>query len=177
MPQTAVTTAPLVGRPGEPADEHTARNGRVISALQAEASAGMIPGIMVQHGTGDTDCKVLTATTNKLKGIVVRTHDISDLDFDLVGNTGYKPGAEVPLARTERWFVRIEENVTPTSDVRVRCVAAGSEIAGSFRATADSTDCIEITGFAKWVRTALAADGVAEVEIDMANADLSVADT
>lgn len=176
MPQTAVTAAPLVGRPGEPADEHTARNGRVVSAKQAEASAGMIPGIMVQKGTGDYDVKVLTATTNKLAGVTVRTHDISDLDFDITGNTGYKPGASVPIARTERWFVKIEENVTPTSDVRVRCVAAGSEVAGAFRATADSTDCIEITAYAKWVRTALAADGVAELEIDMANADLGVAD-
>lgn len=177
MPQTAVTTAPLVGRPGEPADEHTARNGRVVSRVSAEASAGIIPGIMVQRGTGDTDVKVLTATTNKLEGIVVRTHDAGDLDVDLINQTGYKPGAEIPVARTERWFVRIEENVTPASDVRVRCVAVGGEVAGSFRATADSTDCLELTAFAHWVRTALAADGVAELEIDMTNADLAVADT
>lgn len=177
MPQTAVTTAPLVGRPGEPADEHTSRNGRVVSAVQSEASVAMIPGIMVQKGTGDNDVKLMTATSNKLAGIVVRTHDVSDLDFDVLAtNPGYRPGAEVPIARTERWFVRIEENVTPTSDVRVRCVAVSAEIAGAFRATADSTDCIEITAFAKWVRTALAADGVAELEIDMANADLAVAD-
>lgn len=177
MPQTSVTAAPLVGRPGEPADGLTARVGRVVSGISEEASANVLPGLMVQAGTGDYGVKLLTATTNKLKGIAVRAHDVADLDYDLVNNTGYKPGAMVPVARTERWFVRIEENVTPASDVRVRCVATGGEVAGTFRATADSTDCLELTAFARWIRTALAADGVAELEIDMASADLAVADT
>lgn len=179
MPQTSVTTAPLVGRPGEPADELTGRIGRVVSRVSAEASANIPLGVMVQKGTGDYDVKVLTAVTNKLEGVTVRTHDISDLDFDLTSATGngYKPGAMLPVARTERWFVRIEENVAPGLDVRVRCVVAGSEVAGSFRTTADSTDCIELTPLARWVRTALAADGVGELEIDMTNIDLAVADT
>lgn len=178
MPQTSVRTAPAIGTPGEPADLHAERNGQVVSSVSEEASALIIPGIMVQPGTGDYSSKLLTAVTNKLKGVVVRSHSVGDLDFDFSAtNPGYRPGAEVPVARTCRWFVRIEENVTPASDVRVRCVAAGAEIAGSFRATADSTDCIEITPFAKWVRTALAADGVGELEIDLANADLAVADT
>ncbi len=176
MPQTAVSTAPAVGLPGEPADMHSSTEGRVVSRLQAETTNGIVPGIMVQRGTGDYDIKRLTATTNKLEGITVRTHDVSDLDFDFINSTGYKPGAEVPVARTERWFVKIEENVTPASDVRVRCVAVGNEVAGAFRATADSTDCMELTAFAHWVRTALAADGVGELEIDMNMADLAVAD-
>lgn len=169
--QTSVTTAPLVGTPGEPADLNTARDGRVVSATNAEASAEIRMGIMVQTGTGDTDVKIITGITNKLAGIVVRAHDFGDLDR---GATGYTPGATFGVARTGRWFVQIEENVTPTSDVRVRCVAGGSEVAGIFRATADSTDCLELTPFAKWVRTALASDGVAELEINMVNADLAV---
>lgn len=179
MPQTSVTTAPLVGAPGEPADGLTARIGRVNSRTSEEASANLRPGVMVQKGTGDYGVKVLTATTNKLVGIVVRTHDVSDLQFDLVSATGngYKPGATVPVASSQRWFVLIEENVAPGLDVRVRCVVAGSEVAGAFRTTADSTDCIEITPLARWVRTALAADGVGELEIDMSNIDLAVADT
>lgn len=177
MAQSTVPLAPLVGRPGEPADELTGRVGRVVSAISEETTAGIIPGIMVKRGTGDYGVKILTAVTDKLHGVVVRTHEVGDLDFDLVNATGFKPGAEIPVARSERWFVRIEENVSPGLDVRVRCVAAGSEVAGSFRTTADSTDCIEITPLARWVRTALAADGVGELEIDMANIDLAVADT
>lgn len=178
MPQTSVTTAPAIGTPGEPSDLYTGLNGQVVSAQQEEASALIVPGIMTIAGTGDYSAKIPTGTTNKLKGIAMRAHDASDLDFDFDATIpGWRPGAELPIGRTGRYFVRIEENVTPASDVRVRMVAAGSEVAGTFRATADSTDCLEITAFAKWVRTALAADGVGELEINMGMADLAVADT
>jgi hypothetical protein len=173
MSQTAVAAAPKIGLPGEPGDMQSAKNGRVDSRTSEEASAEIRTGIMVQAGTGDFGAKILTATTNKLVGITTRSHDFGDLEL---GDTGYKPGATFGTARSERWFVRIEENVTPASDVRVRCVAAGAEIAGAFRATADSTDCIDITPCAKWVRTSLAADGIGEVEIDMSGIELAVAD-
>lgn len=171
--QTSVSSAPKIGLPGEPADQHTAKNGRVVSGTSEEASAEILTGIMVKAGTGDYGVLKLTATTNRLVGITTREQDFGDLEL---GDTGYKPGATFGIARTERWFVRIEENVTPASDVRVRCVAAGNEVAGAFRATADSTDCLDLTPLAKWVRTALAADGVGELEIDMTNIDLAVAD-
>lgn len=171
--QTAVTSAPKVGAPGEPSDEHTARNGAIYSATSEEASAEIVPGIMVQATTGSSDygAKIITAITNKLAGISTRAHDYGDLDL---GTTGYKPGATFGVGRKGRFFVRIEENVTPTSAVRVRCVATGNEVAGAFRATADSTDCLDCSAFAKWVRTSLAADGVGELEIDMSNASLAV---
>lgn len=174
MSQTAVATSPKVGLPGEPATLQAATNGRVSTGLSEETTAEIRPGIMVQKGTGDYGVKILTATSNKLVGITKRSHDYGDLEL---GDTGYKPGASIGLAQTERWFVRIEENVTPSSDVRVRCVAAGAEVAGTFRATADSTDCVDLTALAKWVRTALAADGVGELEINMTMIDLAVADT
>jgi hypothetical protein len=174
MSQTSVTTAPKVGTPGEPADLYTAHNGMVTSGTSEEASAEIAFGLMVKAGTGDYGVLKLTAVTNKLAGITVRAHDFGDLEL---GDTGVKPGATFGIARKGRWFVRIEENVTPASDVRVRAVVTGNEVAGIFRATADSTDCIDLTALAKWVRTALAADGVAELEIDLTNADLAVADT
>lgn len=173
MAQSTVTTNPTIGLPGEPSDMQSAVNGRVDSATSEEASAEIRTGIMVQAGTGDFGAKILTATTNRLKGITTRSHDFGDLEL---GVTGYLPGATFGVAKSERWFVRIEENVTPASDVRVRCVAVSAEIAGAFRATADSTDCIDLTPCAKWIRTALAADGIGELEIDMANIDLAVAD-
>lgn len=174
MSQTSVTVNPQVGRPGEPATEQAAKNGSVVSATSEEASAEIAIGIMVKAGTGDYGVLKLTAVTNKLAGITTRSHEYGDLE---IGDTGYKPGATFGLARTETWFVRIEENVTPASDVRVRAVAAGNEVAGAFRATADSTDCIDLTALAKWKRTSLAADGVGELEINMALVDLAVADT
>jgi hypothetical protein len=173
MSQTSVTTAPKVGQPGTAADEYTALNGQIASATSEEASAEIPFGVMVKAGTADYGVLKMTATTNKLAGITFRTHDFADLEL---GDTGLKPGATFGVARKGRYFVKIEENVTPASDVRVRAVAGGAEVAGAFRATADSTDCIDLTPFAKWVRTALAADGVGELDIDLTNADLAVAD-
>lgn len=176
MSQTEVTTAPLVGTPGRPADEYTAQNGQVASATSEEASALIPFGIMVKKGTGDYGALLMTATSNALLGISYRSNDFA-VGLEIDESTGnLKPGATFGVARKGRFFVLIEEDVTPTSDVRVRAVAGGSEVAGAFRATADSTDCIDLTGLAQWVRTADADDGVAELEIDMTNIGLAVAD-
>ena len=171
--QTSVSTAPKFGRPGEPADEHTALHGRVVSGTSEEAAAEIPVGIMLQATTDASDygVKLITGITNRLAGISTRAHDMSDSEL---GETGYKPGATFGVARTESWFVVLEEDVTPASPVRVRCVAVGNEVAGAFRATADSTDCLDLSACAKWVRTAFAADGVGEVYIDMANISLAV---
>lgn len=176
MSQTSVTDAPI-GVPGDIADLHTARNGRRPARTSEEASAVILPGVMVKHGTGDYGCLKLTATSNVLDGIAIRAHDFavgSEIDES---TGGYKPGCTFAVGQSGSYFVRIEEDVTPTSDVRVRCVATGNEVAGAFRATADSTDCVDLTGLARWVRTAAAADGVGELWIDLANINLAVADT
>jgi hypothetical protein len=175
MSQTTVTAAPI-GCPGDIADGDTVRNGRRPARRSEEASAVILPGIMVKRGTGDYGVLKLTATTNVLDGISVRSHDVA-IGTEVDETTGgYKPGAVFASAQTGSYFVLIEEDVTPSSDVRVRCVATGDEVAGAFRTSADSTDCVDLTPCAKWVRTALAADGVGELWIDMNNIGLAVAD-
>lgn len=175
MSQTSVTDAPI-GCPGDIADEWTVRNGRRPARMSEEASAVILLGIMVKHGTGDYGALKLTATTNVLDGITVRSHDFAvGLEVDETTG-GYKPGAHFAVGQTGSYFVKIEQDVTPASDVRVRCVAAGNEVAGAFRATADGTDCIDLTPCARWIRTAAAADGVGELWIDMNNIGLAVAD-
>ncbi len=170
--QTSVKTAPAIGLPGTPSNLATADGEGTVSATSEEASAEIPRGLVVQTSTTNSDygAKLITGTTNKLFGIVLRSDDMGDADL---GSTGYKPGATFPLGRNGRFFVVIEENVTPTSSVRVRC--AGTGTIGAFRATADATNCLDCTPFAKWVRTALAADGIGEVEIDFTNAALAVA--
>ena len=176
MSQTSVTDAPI-GVPGDIADLNTARNGQRSSAKSEEASATIPFGVMVKRGTGDYGVLKCTAVANVLAGVTVRSHDFAvGLGVDETTG-GLKPGAHFAVAQRGRYFVVIEEDVTPTSDVRVRCVAAGNEVAGAFRATADSTDCVDLTPLARWVRTADADDGVAELEIDMNNIGLAVADT
>lgn len=172
MSQTAVTPAPI-GVPGDIADLHTARNGFMPAATSEEVSAEIPFGTMVRRGVGDRGVLKLSATNQILAGIAVRAHDFADSER---GEIGLKPGATFALGVKGRFFVRIEQDVTPTSDVRVRAVVTGNEIAGIFRATADSTDCIEITPYARWVRTASAADGVAELDIDLTHVSLGTAD-
>lgn len=170
--QATVNTKPAVGLPGTPSDMASADGEGMASATSEESSAEIPRGLVVQVSTTNSDygAKLITGTGNKLLGIVLRSDDVGDLDL---GSTGYKPGATFKIGRKGRYFVTIEENVTPTSSVRVRC--AGTGTAGAFRATADSTNCLDITPFAKWVRTSLAADGVGEVEVDFTNAALAVA--
>lgn len=170
--QTTVRTAPAIGLPGTPSNLATAAGEGTVSATSEEASAEIQRGLVVQTSTTNSDygAKNITGTTNKLFGIALRSDDMADADL---GNTGYKPGATFPLGRQGRFFVIIEENVTPTSSVRIRC--AGTGTVGAFRATADATNCLDCTPFAKWVRTSLAADGIGEVEIDFTNAALAVA--
>lgn len=170
--QTTVTKNPAVGLPGSPSDLATSDGEGIISGTSEEASAEIVRGLVVQATTTNSDygAKIITATTNKLLGIVLRSNDASDTEL---GATGWKPGATFPVGRSGRYFVVIEENVTPTSSVRVRC--AGTGTIGAFRATADATNCLDITPFAKWVRTSLAADGVGEVDVDFTNAALAVA--
>lgn len=170
--QATVRTAPLVGLPGSPADQATADGEGIISATSEEASAEIARGRMVQTSATNSDygAKIITGTTNKLLGIALRSNDASDSEL---GATGWKPGATFPVGREGRYFVEIEENVTPGSSVRVRC--AGTGVIGAFRATADATNCLDLTPFAKWVRTSLAADGVGELDIDLVNAALAVA--
>lgn len=174
MSQIAVSTAPQFGLPGDIADLHTARNGQISTGTSEETSAEIPFGTMTVAGTADYGVRKPTAVTNTLRGIAVRAHDFA-IGLEL-GDAGLKPGATFGVGRKGRFFVRIEQDVTPSSDVRVRCVATGAEIAGAFRATEDSTDCIDISALARWVRTAFAAEGVGELELDMTNIDLAVAD-
>jgi len=170
--QTTVNKNPAVGLPGSPSDLATADGEGIISANSEESSAEITRGLAVQTSITNSDygAKLITATTNKLLGIALRSNDASDTEL---GTTGWKPGATFPVGRSGRYFVVIEENVAPGQSVRIRC--AGTGTAGAFRTTADATNCLDCTPFAKWVRTSLAADGVGEVDIDFTNAALAVA--
>lgn len=170
--QTTVRSNPQVGLPGTPANLATADGEGTVSGTSEEASAEIPRGLVVQATTTSSDygVKLITGTGNKLAGIAMRSDDMSDSDL---GSTGYKPGATFPIGRNGRYFVTIEENVTPASTVRIRC--AGTGTIGAFRTTADATNCLDCSAFAKYVRTALAADGVGEVEIDFGKSALAVA--
>lgn len=174
--QTEVLARMPIGIPGQLADLHTAEFGDVVSATNEEAAAELRFGIMVKQGTVATDpdlVKVMTATNNVLAGITVFAHNFAKPVQ--LGDTGLKPGVTFGLLRKGRIYVLTEDAVDPSDEVHVRAIAAGNEVAGAFRGTADGTDTIDITAFAKWLSAAGAGE-VAVLEIDMNQASLATAD-
>ncbi len=144
----------------------------------SEESSAEIPfGVMVCQGTEDDGVLLLhtsaAAMATKLKGVSVFGQGYAK-NTEL-GDTGFKPKCTFDVLNKGRVYVLVEEAVAPGDAVRVRAVAAGLEVKGAFRTTADSTDCVDISAFAKWIRGA-AEDGLAVVEIDMTSSALAVAD-
>lgn len=185
MPQTTVKNTPDIGMPGQIADLKTAAWGSIASKTSQEASAPIPFGVFVRKGTGDDGVKLLAATTNPLAGLVVFGQGYHR-DLELT-SAGLQPGATFDVAEKGNFFVRVEDAVTPASEVHVRVVTGGTngygvdgvgttEFAGAVRGTADTTDCIEITAFARFVRSA-AAGGIAELQFDMTMQAQQVADS
>lgn len=146
----------------------------VDSYLQGEASAGMPFGVMAKQSTAATATGTpplaakLTATNNKLAGIVLHSHDYdaaTELDDD-----GYVvPKQPLSVLVKGRVWVRCEMAVVPSDPVYTRAVATGDEIAGSFRNAADGGDELRILG-ARFLKPSVTlADGtiIAPLEFDL----------
>ncbi len=148
-----------------------------LSATSEESSAEIPFGVMVCRGTEDDGVLLLNtssaAMATSLAGIVVFGHSFSK-PYEL-GDTGLKPFATFNVLSRGRIYVQVEEAVEIGDAVRVRAVATGDEVKGAFRTTSDSTDCVDISSFARYIRGA-DEDGLAIVEIDMVNAALADAD-
>ncbi len=166
---TAVLTALVKAFPGMRSE---LKKNTIDSCVSEESSAEIRFGIAVKRGTADDGVLLCTATSNKFRGIVQQTHAI-EKDVEL-GTSGVKPKMQLDVAVEGVMYVLTEEDVTPTSAVRIRCVAGGSEVAGAFRATADSTDCYDISKFARWKGTY--ASGYALLEFDFRNSASGAAD-
>lgn len=163
MPQTSVSLAMAVAFDGMQVDGGECR----IESYVSEEAADEIPfGVCVKQGTADDQCLKLTAITDKLIGITVHSHAYQK-DVE-IGTTGVKPKMTLGVAVRGQLWVPVEEAVTPASDVHVRAVAAGAEVAGAFRDTADGADTIDISAFARFKSTTTGA-GRAILEFDFTN--------
>lgn len=144
-------------------------------ALNEEASAQIQFGVMVKQGSADDGALLQTVASNVLKGIVCRNHAYAQTSE--LGTTGLKPDVVMPFLKRGEIWVWTEETISSLDDaVRTRAVAAGNENAGDFRTTADTTDCILISKFARWASTRTGA-GLVRLWIDMLGEDHAVADT
>jgi hypothetical protein len=106
-PQTSIVTRDA----GVPGQLHGSDH-KIEPMTSEEASAGIAFGVMVKNGSANGSnllCKLLTATTNKLAGIVVFNHDYNrdtELDTD-----GLQPKATFGVLRQGQIHVLLEENV------------------------------------------------------------------
>lgn len=178
--QTAVRDTLVPYLAGQPADQHTARNAHVVTANSEETVDAILPGLMLIEGVANDGALLPNALADiaKFLGVSVRS-DYFDYPTQVNASGGVLPGGSLGAARTGRWVVRIEASVTRAAEVHVRMVAAGPELAGAFRPTADGADTIDITPFANWVYDADLEDdgGLAVLEINLPNQALATADS
>lgn len=136
--------------------------GTIESRVNGEASAEMAFGIAVGQGTLDNEAILLAATSDKQIGITAFRQGY--IDQTELGTSGLKPNVTVGVVRKGVVWVIVEEDVTPASAVLIRCVAGGAEIAGSFRDTADASDCATATPYCRFLGASVTAqDGVTKV--------------
>lgn len=187
MSQTTVLAAPLVGSPGDIADLHTATDGDIKSAVNAEAANTLVVGTMVKRGTTERSALRLAALADKGvgHGIVTRAHHFSDKEitqttFGTAKLDALNPDTPFGVGRSGDYVVLIEEDVDVGDAVRVRCVAGAGEVAGAFLTAEDSTDCLLLPSDAfYWVKGGTVdatGFGVAVLHVDMNHIDRAVGD-
>lgn len=183
MGQTSVTSRMAVGIVGQIANLQGMKDAVVNTARNAEASAEIGFGLMViRDGTNADTAKLLNTSAAAMVAaplmIGVSTFGHSFAEPQELGDTdagGFKPGTTFGVLFEGPIWVLPEEAVTPSSDVRVRAVAAGGEKAGAFRTSADATDCVDITPLARWV-TAGSSTVPAILFVNMVSVALATAD-
>jgi len=172
-PQTAVGTR-ANGIPGQTSG---ISDPIIEPAVNGEASTSIPFGIMVQQSL-EGEVKLLTGGTNKMAGVVVHDNDLNR--GTQVDDNGVMPDAMCSIGRKWRGYVLIEVAIAVGDAVRTRHTAVGSEQAGAFRNTADTTDCFNLSSVASWREGGAVSGspsrGVALLEIDMTNAALIASD-
>jgi hypothetical protein len=116
----------------------------VISAVNASAAGVQVGKFVTRDTTAERLAKVMSTIDHgaprAIMGLVLR-----EAAREYTG--GIVPQYEtMSLYRVGTAWVECEDAFVIGSPVFVRCVVAGAEVAGSVRASADSTDCVRIPG-------------------------------
>ena len=134
-----------------------------------EASAEVRFGVAVAYKDRTADAAsadLLSATSDIVPGIVAHSHAYDSV-VDL-GDDGVLPTKGLNVLRSGRILVIAEEAVDAGDPLFVRAVATGSELFGGLRMSADSTDCIDMTGRGQWDSIAAAGE-LAWLRVDFLN--------
>lgn len=138
MPQTSVSNPADIGVEGQlsgvgQVDKYHARND--------ESSARIPFGRMIAKGAAQDEALLCSTLTDKLLGVSVFGQAYakeSELDAD-----GFKPGTTFDYLTKGRIYVRVEDAVTPASEVHVRMKAGAGDAAlvvPDFTFTAEADD-------------------------------------
>ncbi len=172
-PQTSVS-APSVAFAGMLGDTNMVKYVR--SYVNEEASAEIPFGVMVKEGTDPSkQAKALATGDTAVKFLGVTVHANSYAKPEELGDDGMKPGVVMGVLVEGTIWVPVEEAVTPASSVLVRIIATGDEVAGAFRDSADASDCIDVSGFCRFLTSTTGA-GFALLQVNMANRAEKAAD-
>lgn len=166
IPQTTVQDNQDFGREGQ----YLPGEGDVANSFTAE-SDGLKPGKFVIRGTDpQTQMDIISgltdaSTATDLLGVVLldplmKADDAGLVDFDT--------GDEAAVLRRGRCIVFPEDAVTAGGQVHVRVVAAGAEVLGSVRGTADSTDTFAAALTAMRFETSAGAGEPAVISVNLA---------
>ncbi len=121
------------------------------AAYNAESADGLAFGTFVKRGTAGTQGAVkLTTINDEIIGGVLQSHKHATPE-QLSADDLLLPTVSFDLRMQGRMWFRAEETIAEGDALWVRAVVAGDEIAGSVRNDVDTTDCIEISGWATFV--------------------------
>lgn len=180
--QTAVTSAPLIGVPGQLATLQSQLDGEVISGTSEEASTSIPFGRFVVAGTEDEGVKLPAAQEDLLYGVVVFAQAYAKSDADHVAQldaNGLTPGTTFGCLRRGEIIVVATTAVTPADEVHVQMETSATPNTyplGSVRKTAEVGKTVDITPFAQW-RTSAGAGELAVLFVDLNNRALVTSDS
>lgn len=170
--QTSISLDPPQARIGMLADEGPRHVMSAIVATDDAAPDGLNMGLGVFRLEG-TDAEQEARTAEGASAVTnytflgVSMYDASEPPpFDTETGFNYDQGDAFPLIRYGRVWVTCETACKPGDPVFVRVVAAGAEVAGSFRNAADSTDCIQLANAS--FESVLTAAGMARLSLNFA---------
>lgn len=132
---------------------------RVISLLQptqAGTGGSFQLGTSAARAIGSRDAPL---------GVSLHSHKALALAPSSSNNETYEDGAEIPLARRRRVWVKFEDAFDPTDSLYVRVASGTGEEIGAFRTDADSNTAVLWTGARILTSGAAAAFGVIEIDV------------
>ena len=163
MSQTSISTSLTIAFAGMLADSGP---NDIITRHNSEASAEMPFGVGVKQGVADAAALLPAAQADDIIGVVLHSHAYAKPTE--LGDDGLKPEAVMSLLRRGRVYVQVEEAVAPGDRGFCRRTAGAGEQLGAWRASADSTDCVDCTKQTVFLTTA-SASGFAVMECDFLN--------